>query len=127
MATLITLAQAVAHLRLELDGEDDSPQFASDDRVPDILLKMDQAEGIIINYLKLSDAAFDLAANGDADASPEVAPTWSARDRLNVQAAVLMVLSALFDDEIERTLGDYMKPDGVIPLLLARLRDPAIA
>ena len=127
MATLITVAQANAHLRLDLAGENDSPPFSSDDRLPDLQLKMDQAEGIIINYLKLDDAEFELAVNGDPDASPVVVPTWSDRDRFNVQAAVLLVLSALYDDEIQRTLGDYMKADGVIPLLLMRLRDPALA
>jgi hypothetical protein len=127
MATLITVQQANAHLRLDIEGLDDSPISSTDDRLPDLELKMEQAEGIVINYLKLDDDALDIAINGDSDASPEVPATWSTRDRYNVQAAVLLVLSALFDDEMNRTLGDYMKPDGVIPLLLMRLRDPAYA
>ena len=127
MALLVTIAQANAHLRLDLQSENDSPPFASDERTADVELKMAQAEGIVVNYLKLDDDGLDLALNGDPNASPVVAPTWNARDTFNVQAAVLLVLSALYDDEMNRTLGDYMKAGGVIPLLLARLRDPAIA
>jgi hypothetical protein len=124
MAVLVTLEQADAHLRLDLDLTGSPP---ADPRIPDLALKIEQSEAIVINYLKLNDAAVELAINGDSNTSPETPPTWSDRDRFNVQAAVLLVLSALYDDEIQRTLGDYMNPDGVIPLLLMRLRDPTFA
>jgi hypothetical protein len=121
---LITLAQADAHLRLDLDLTGSPP---ADPRVPDLQLKMVQAEAIIIDYLKLDDDEYELAVNGDPNASPPTDPTWSDRDQAVVQAAVLLVLSALYDDEIQRTLGDYLADNGVIARLLMRLRDPALA
>jgi len=128
MALLVSIAQADAHLRLDLQGAGDSPPYSSDARLPDVQLKIDQAEAIVVNYLKLDDEAFELAVNGDPNASPATAPTWSDRDRSNVQAAVLLILSALYDDEIERTVGDYLAMNtGTVALLLARLRDPTVA
>ncbi len=120
MALLITAEQAIAHLRLDWDA---SP-LSSDIRYPDLAMKMDQAEAIILNYLKV---AADASIDGDPDASPVVPPLWSARDRSNVQAAVLFTLAALYDDDDQRTLAAYMTaPTGVIVLLLGRLRDPAL-
>lgn len=120
MSLLVTPEQAIAHLRLDWDA---SP-ISADVRYPDLVLKIDQAEAIIFNYLKL---AADASIDGDPDASPVVPPLWTTRDRSNVQAAVLFALSALYDDADARTLADYMTaPAGVIVLLLARLRDPAL-
>jgi hypothetical protein len=114
---LITVAQADAHLRLSLEHDDGSPLTYTDDRLPDLQLKMLQAEAIVLDYLKV-------AVEDPMGTSP---PLWSGRHAAVVQAAVLLVLSALYDDEIERTLGDYLKDDGVISRLLTRLRDPALA
>jgi hypothetical protein len=127
MAILVTVAQADAHLRLDLANDGASPLAYTDERLPDLQLKIDQAEAIVTNYLKLGDAAFELALNGDPNTSPPTAATWSGRDRYNVQAAILCVLSALYDDAPDRTLADYMRAGGVVSLVLARLRDPAIA
>ena len=124
MTLLITVAEADAHLRLDLQGSGDSPPYSSDEQYADLVLKMEQAEALIANYLKVD---LELAVNGDAGASPVVAPLWGDRDRANVQAAALFALSALYDDEAGKGLADYMAPAGVITLLLARLRDPAIA
>jgi hypothetical protein len=52
---------------------------------------------------------------------------WTDRDVSVIQAAVLLLLSALYDDEMNRTVDDYMKAGGTISLLLARLRDPVFA
>lgn len=116
---LITVEQANNHLRLDLDGADASPIFSTDERLPDLVLKIAQAEAIVFNYLRVP-AGTDPLAN----TSP---PYWTEREVGVVQSAGLLVLSALCDDEIERTLGDYMGPDGVVPRLLARLRRPVIA
>lgn len=121
---LITLRQANDHLRLDLplpdDPEDDpvtEDDFADidDERVPDVRLKMGQAEAIILNYLGVADTYDD---------SPAL---WTATDRANVQAAVLIALQAIYDDEKEKTIADYMAPTGAITLLLMRLRTPALA
>lgn len=113
---LITVAQADRHLRLDLENDHGSPPAYTDERLQDLQLKMTQAEAIVLDYLKVK---------GDPlDSSP---PLWSERDVSVVQAAVLLVLSAIYDDAPDRTLGDYMASGGVISLLLARLRDPAVA
>jgi hypothetical protein len=95
-----------------------------DPRLADLELKIDQAEAIVLDYLKVDAGVLDGSPPAYATGSP---PLWTARNLKVISSAILLVLSALYDDEIERTLGDYMKRDGVIPLLLARLRDPALA
>lgn len=113
---IITVAQAEKHLRLDLENDGGSPVQYTDERLPDLELKIMQAEAIVLDYLKV---------DGDPlEASPAV---WTDRDISVVQAATLLVLSALYDDAPDRTLGDYMAPGGVIALLLARLRDPTVA
>ena len=124
MATLITVAQADAHLRLDLENDGASPPTYTDERLPDLELKMDQAEAIVLDYLKVDADVLDGSPPNYSVGSPIL---WTARDVKVIGSAILLVLSALYDDEIERTLGDYMKADGVISLLLMRLRDPAIA
>jgi hypothetical protein len=121
MATLITVAQADAHLRLDLDLTASPPD---DPRIPDVELKMDQAEAIVLDYLKVDDDVLDGSPPGYLAGSP---PLWGARDLKVIQSAILLILSALWDDSPDRTVADYMKQDGTIALLLARLRDPALA
>jgi hypothetical protein len=116
MAVLITVAQADAHLRLDLEDDDD--------RLPDLELKMLQAESIVMDYLKADADVLEGSPPAYSTSSP---PIWTDRDVAVIQAAILLVLSAIYDDEIERTLGDYLAPDGVIARLLARLRDPTLA
>jgi hypothetical protein len=110
---LVTLEQAKSHLRI--DGSDADA---------DLTLKLVQAEAIVTDYLKVDPAMLDGSPPAWSSSSP---PLWTERDVSVIQVAILLVLSALYDDEIERTLGDYLKDDGVISRLLMRLRDPALA
>jgi hypothetical protein len=109
----VTLTQAKQHLRID-DNDSDT----------DLTLKIVQAEAIITDYLKVDEALLAGSPPAWTAASPLL---WSDRDLSVIQASVLLVLSALYDDEMNRTLADYMAPGGVIALLLARLRDPALA
>jgi hypothetical protein len=102
---LVTLAQVNLALRLDLiDG---------DERVPDIELKIRQAEDAVVGYLKKP-------AHGWTD---ETVPG-------RVSAAVMLVVQSLLDDSAEATMlsglgtGDPKNP---VVALLYRLRDPAIA
>lgn len=114
---LVTLAEADAHLRLDLETDGASPPVYIDARLPNVQMKLTQAESIILNYLKIGDL--------EVDGSP---PSWSDRDRENVRASILLILSALFDDADGRTVADYMALNtGSVPALLMRLRDPALA
>jgi hypothetical protein len=122
MATLITLEQADAHLRLDGDLLGSPPAWPA--LLQDVQIKMDQAESIILDYLRVDASVLEGSPPAYSVGSP---PLWTERDLNVIRSAILLVLSALRDDEIERTLGDYMKPDGVISLLLARLRSPVFA
>ncbi len=113
---LITLAQANDHLRLDLGLTDTSPPAFEDERIPHLLVLMVAAESVICDYLKIDGAALS--------ASP---PVFSDQDIEVIRAAALLALAALWDDAPERTIGDYLKRDGTIALMLARLRDPALA
>jgi hypothetical protein len=117
MMPLITIAEADAHLRLDLENAGGSPLIYTDDRLANVEMKIAQAEAIILNYLKRT-------AFPDPDDSPQV---WTESDVLVVKASIFLLLSALFDDANGRTVEDYMRAGGTIPLLLVRLRDPAIA
>jgi hypothetical protein len=119
---LITLEQADRHLRLSL-ATSGSPPVYDDPRVADVAMKIAQAEAIILNYLKT-----DSVYSGSPPAWSGSPPAFSEQDTLNIQAAVLLSLEALYDADKDRTLADYMATNtGVISLLLMRLRDPALA
>jgi hypothetical protein len=118
---LVTLEQANHHLRLTLTTSGSPPAF-DDPRVPDVEMKIAQAEAIVLNYLKT--AAVYGGSPPIWSGSP---PRFSDNDTLNIQAAILLALDALYDADKDRTLADYMAPTGVITLLLMRLRDPALA
>jgi gp6-like head-tail connector protein len=109
----VTLTQAKDHLRIDDDDSDD-----------DLTLKITQAEAIITDYLKVDPTMLEGSPPLWTSTSPLL---WSDRDLSCIQASVLLLLSALYDDEMNRTVADYMKPGGVISLLLARLRDPSLA
>ena len=105
MTALVTLAQAKTHLRIEHDDDD-----------ADIALKADQATAVILDYIKYPEG-------------------WEAWDEttvpLHIQAAILIMLSKLYDD---RNAGADDNPNvamGYLPpsvtALLHRSRDPAIA
>lgn len=102
---LVTVDQVNLALRLDLiDG---------DERIPDIELKISQAEDVVLDYLKKPDADWD------EDTVPP-----------RVNAAVLMVIQSLLDEANTGGLlpgigsGDPKNP---VVALLYRLRDPAIA
>lgn len=109
--SLITLAQAKAHLRI------DTPSVSPTDAAEaDLLLKMAQAESIILDYLKV----------------PVTSPEYWNETTVPplVQAAVLLQLGELYrfrGDDVEapaHTIGD-LSP--VITNILRRYRDPALA
>ena len=124
MATLVTIAQADAHLRLDLENDGASPPTYTDDRLPDLELKIDAAEAIVLDYLKVDADVLDGSPPNYSTGSP---PLWVDRDLKVIRSAILLILSALWDDAPERTVADYMKQGGTVDLLLARLRDPAMA
>jgi gp6-like head-tail connector protein len=109
----VTLTQAKDHLRIDDDDSD-----------TDLTLKITQAEAIVTDYMHVDPDLLEGSPPVWTSGSPLL---WSARDLSVIQASVLLVLSALYDDEMNRTLEDYMKPGGVIALLLARLRSPTFA
>lgn len=99
MAALITKDQAKQQLRIDFDDQDD-----------DLEMKMEQASAIIVDYLKKLDHGWTTLT---------VPPP--------VQAAILLVLTALWDDRTGEGDGDYLAPDGPVARLLMRFRDPALA
>jgi hypothetical protein len=96
---LITKVQAKNHLHIDFD-----------DRDADLDMKMQQAEEIVIDYLKRPDHGW----------TELTVPK-------TVQAAILLVLTALFDDRDGSGGGDHLAPGGPVARLLSRYRDPAIA
>jgi hypothetical protein len=115
----VTLAQAIAHLRQDPDDIAADPHAEAD-----LTLKIIQAEAIITDYLRVASELLEGSPPMALAGSP---PLWSSRDLSVIQSSVLLLLSALYDDEMHRTVDDYMKPGGVIALLLARLRRPTFA
>lgn len=111
---LVTLEQANAELRLDIDLDASPP----DPRLAEVERKVEQASAIILDYLKLDPNASPPDVTWDVNASPpNPAPEV-------VQAAVLYVLVRLYDDRMGEK--DYLE-DGVVPRLLRRFRDPALA
>jgi hypothetical protein len=96
---LITLEQAKQQLRIDYDDQD-----------ADLIMKMEQASAIIVDYLKKPDHGW----------TAETVPP-------PVQAAILLVLTALWDDRDGSGDSDYLAPGGAVARLLARTRDPAFA
>jgi hypothetical protein len=104
-AVLVTLTQAKAHLHITMPDGD--PGDA------DLQFKLDQAEAIILDYLKGANGA----AIGWVD--PTTVP-------LPVTAAILLMLARLFEQR-----GDDEEKDATlwqaVDRLLTRFRDPALA
>lgn len=93
---LVDIEKAKSHLRMDDDYADDI-----------IMSKIEQASSIIVNYLKVDEDLWD------QDSSESVALP------LTVEAAVLLVVEALFDgaEPLSQTVKD----------LVHRYRDPALA
>lgn len=111
MVDLITVQQANDHLRLDMESDDGSPpDFSDDERFDEVTRKIAEATDIIVSYLK------------------KPAHSWTDQTvPPRVRAAILLALSAIWEDREGTGDGDYLRPDGAIARLLVRDRDPAIA
>lgn len=98
-AVLVTLAMAKTHLRITGTTDD-----------ADVQLKLDQAEAIILDWIKKPDPAW---------VSPETAPG-------PVTAMILLMLTRLYEHrgDLEETDADLWQ---AIERLGIRFRDPALA
>lgn len=111
MVDLITVEQANDHLRLDMEGNDASPpDFSGDERFDEVTRKVAEATDIVVNYIKKPDHGWTV----------ETVPP-------RIRSAILLALSAVWEDREGTGDGDYLRPDGAIARLLARDRDPAIA
>jgi hypothetical protein len=115
MAVLLTLQQACDHLRITLDM-DGSPAVVVDDRAADLQLKLDAAEAAVLDLVDTTEDALD--------GSPAL---YTDPQLLQMRAAVLMLLSAYYDDAPDRTATDYLRPGGMIHQILMRIRKPVLA
>ena len=93
MVALVTLAEAKDHLRVTGDDDD-----------ADITLKVGMATDIVIDYIEKP------AHGWDATTAPPL-----------IKAAILLVLSPLYDDSEGDPLSDPVRR------ILHRQRDPALA
>ncbi len=109
---LITLQDAKEHLRVDHDLDD-----------ADILLKMEQASDIVIDYLKLPEGKWDLDAGGSGSSSSGSSGSSSGLAPWRVTAATLLVLGELYRN---REAGSNPLSQGAMDLL-HRTRDPALA
>ena len=113
MATpqLVTMDQVNLALRLDL-GKSGSPPTYTDERTPDIQLKLDQSTDAVLSYLK---------GMGDDYTSDTVPP--------KVTAAIILGVGSLLDDSGAEMVAGIGKGDPSNPIvaLLYDLRDPALA
>lgn len=110
MAALVTMQQVNDALRLDLEKTGSPPVF-TDERVPDVELKIAQSQAAILDYLKVEPDKWD-----DDDVPPVVT------------AAIILGVRGLFDGEDSLLAGlfDNERSNPIVGLL-QRLRDPAIA
>jgi len=111
---IITLEEAADHLRIVLQTSNDSPDVITDPREADLNSKIAQTEALVLDYIEKDEA--DLSASG-------VNPNWLPV----VRSAVLLILSALWDDRNGTDQGDYFQENGAVARLLRRIRPPALA
>lgn len=111
MANLVTVEEAARHLLIDLVTDGGSPPVVTDERLPDLEDKIEQASDIIIDYLKYDPTGWD------ADTVPRP-----------VKAATLILLGAMWEDrEGKGSEVDYLRDNGTIARLLRRMRDPTLA
>lgn len=110
----VTVAQVNMALRLGLDIE----AGAGTQRYDDIVMKIDQAQDIVLDYVTVAEKE-----DWTSDTLPD-----------RVQAAIILTVRCLLDDSEESAawlsgLGNGMNDDVRNPIvaLLRRLRDPALA
>lgn len=109
MTTFVTLAQANRHLRLDLDLD---ALESGDELETELTEKLDQAEQIVLDYI-----GDYLETGWDAD-SPQGKV---------IAAAILIVLSGLWEDREGTGAGDYLADNGTVARLLVRIRTPTLA
>lgn len=113
---LVTLEQVNGALNLDLQGS--APDFTTDDRSAAILLKIKQAEDIVLDFVQ-----------------PKPEPAWTAQTVPGrVSAAIIIAVNCLLDDTEEHLamlsgLAGTNPVDQKNPIaaLLWRLRDPTLA
>lgn len=113
---LVTLAQVNGALNLDLQGS--APDFGTDERSAAILLKIKQAEDIVLDFVQ-----------------PKPDPVWTAETVPGrVSAAIIIAVNCLLDDTDERLAmlsglagTSPVDPKNPIAALLWRLRDPTLA
>jgi hypothetical protein len=113
---LVTLDQVNGALNLDLQGS--APDFATDERSASILLKIKQAEDIVLDFVQ-----------------PKPDPAWTAETVPGrVSAAIIIAVNCLLDDTDERLAmlsglagTSPVDPKNPIAALLWRLRDPTLA
>lgn len=110
----VTIAQVNSALKLDMIG---SPSFDTDDRKPDIELKIKQAEDIVLDFVQ-----------------PKPDPVWTVENVPGrVSAAAIMVVGYLLDDSPEAqsslaALGNGTAgEESPVAGLLWRLRKPSMA
>lgn len=118
MASLVTLTEVKTHMKLTGTTEHDA----------DLTLKMDEAEVLVLNYLK------SYAGDDDArEARYAVIDAWTASDVPKpVRSAIFRMVGHLRGDagddpELTKTYasGDDLPPN--VRLFLTRYKDPAFA
>jgi hypothetical protein len=109
--SVVTIEEISAALRLDLQTDGGSPAEWDDDRIPEVEIKLAQAEDIVREFLKI-------------DAS--VWPPESLPDRF--KAAIMLTFQALFDDKSEWIEAlQATPPAGPISGLLRLDRVPTLA
>lgn len=113
MVALLTLDVGKLHLRVDHNDDD-----------ADITLKIEQASEIVLSYIKRRGPRPDEATPEPPDWTDETVPPF-------VQAAVMIMLSKLYDDRKAGTEDNPNIAMGYLPpavtALLHRERDPALA
>lgn len=113
---LVTLEQVNSALNLDLQGG--APDFTGDDRSASVLMKIKQAEDIVLDFVQ-----------------PKPDPVWTAETVPGrVSAAIIIAVNCLLDDTDERLAmlsglagSSPVDPKNPIAALLWRLRDPTLA
>jgi len=119
MVALVTLEDVNFRLRLDLeraeDGEEEGEAGAfTDERVPGIQRLIEDATGIVLDYLKTDGAQWSLeAGEEEGEEAPGPVPA-------TVTAAICLVVRNLYD-EVDEPLSPAVRA------LLERHRDPALA
>lgn len=114
MATLVTINEGLAHLRLSDPG---SPEDS------DLQAKLEAAEAIVLNYIERTD---------DPDWSDEIASWDDTTVPKTIKAAILMEFGELYrlrgdDEPPDQPKRDHGFLSPIVTSLLHRYRDPALA